>query len=120
MKILYHLFLNEKEKFGRCHELIEFQEALYYTCSLVGAQVREAEEIEPSDEHKSLLDSLKQFDVEKILETTNEKFFGEDGRKDYEFDDFKDLFTLSNKEDRFAFILTPKGIRYLLENTTIQ
>ena len=126
IKFLFNLFA-EESKFGKSSDFSDFQEALYLTCSYCTIAVR-VELVEsysedfpavPQDELKKLLDACQQKDCQNLVTVTDNRFFGEDGRKEYFVEEFKTLFNKSNKEECLGFILSAKGIRYLMEKNNV-
>ena len=127
IKFLFNLFADEESKLCKCSEFSEFQEALYLLCSYVAIAVRvdlaelyREEFISiPKEDLKKLLDPCQHKDCQHLVEVTDNRFFGVDGRKKYTIEEFKTVFSLSNKEECFGFILTSRGVRYLLEQNNV-
>lgn len=125
IKFLFDLFANEA-KFAKNSDFTVFQKALYLLASYTLLTVR-AMDINGTDDFpnmdnakiKELLDACQQKDCDNLVQVTDNRFFGEDGSKTYFIEDFKTLFTKANKEESLAFILSAKGVRYLLEKNNV-
>lgn len=125
IKFLFELFAKEG-KFTKSKEFSDFQYAMYLGASFTMLSVRvdlsnSSDEFPAIDkaELKKLLDACQEKDCKNLVDVIDKKFFGEDGKKEYFFEDFKNLFTHSVKEESLGFILSARGIRYLLEKNNV-
>ena len=125
IKFLFDLF-SVDGKFTNTSEFTEFQYSLYLAASYVILAIRVDLSGNYSDfqsmntqEIKKLLDACENKDCKHLVEVINNKYFNEDGAKEYFIEDFKGLFSNSSKDQCFGFILTSAGIRYLLEQNNV-
>lgn len=68
---------------------------------------------------KGLLDSSELKDCEHLVEVVNKLIFGNDLSLSYNYESFKAKFTVKNKDESLAFILSPSGIRYMLQKNNV-
>lgn len=125
INFLFQLFATES-KFTKTSEFSEFQYAIYllasYCMLAVRVELAGSSDDFPSlekDKIKQLLDACENKDCKNLVEVTDKRFFGDEGNKEYFLEDFKGLFQKANKEENLGFILTSKGIRYLLEKNNV-
>lgn len=125
IKFLFDLFAKDA-KFSKTSEFTDFQYAIYLAASYVMLAVR-VDLVGATDDFqamekskiKELLDACQERDCSNLVNVTDNRFFGEDGKKEYFIEDFKSLFTIAAKEESLGFILTSRGIRYLLEKNNV-
>ena len=125
IKFIFNLFA-ENGKFTKTQNFSEFQFAWYLSASYVilairvdlGGNYADFSTLE-NDTIKGLLDACQNKDCEHLVEVVDKKYFGEDGSKEYFIEDFKQLFARPSKEDSLGFILTSKGIRWMLEKNNV-
>ena len=68
---------------------------------------------------KELLDTSELKDCQHLVEVVNKMIFGEDLSRSYNYQDFKIQFADTNKETSLAFMLSPSGIRYMLQQNNV-
>ena len=68
---------------------------------------------------KELLDTSELKDCQHLVEVVNKLIFGEDLSLSYNYESFKAKFTVDDKEKSLAFLLSPSGIRYMLQKNNV-
>lgn len=71
------------------------------------------------DKLKELLDSSELKDCQHLVEVVNKLIFGNDLSLSYNYESFKAKFTVNNKDESLAFMLSPSGIRYMLQKNNV-
>ena len=71
------------------------------------------------DTLKELLDSSELKDCQHLVEITNKLIFGEDLSLSLNYQDFKMKFANENKDTSIGFLLSPSGVRYMLQKNNV-
>ena len=71
------------------------------------------------DKLKELLNTSELKDCKNLVTITNKLMFGEDLSLSYNYQDFKMKFSNEDKDTSFGFLLSPSGIRYMLEKNNV-
>ena len=124
VKLLFNLFkendvIKSSEKFSR-FLLSLFLIASYCILDakiILSRQNKEIGKIK-KDDFKKLIDCAQLRDSQNLVKVTNKLIFGEDLSKSLSFGEFKNLFTL-NKNKSLGFLLSPSGIRYMLQENNV-
>ena len=91
---------------------------MYIRCQIIlSRQNKEIGKIK-KDDFKKLIDCAQLRDSQNLVKVTNKLIFGEDLSKSLSFGEFKNLFTL-NKNKSLGFLLSPSGIRYMLQENNV-
>lgn len=124
IKAIYNLF-QQNDEIKSSKNFSEFLLSLFIIASYGMASARnklvkysEIGEIEKS-KLKELLDSSELKDCQHLVEVTNKLLFGEDLSKSYNYQDFKMKFADDNKETSLAFLLSPSGVRFMLQKHNV-
>ena len=124
IKSIYNLF-KENDEIKSSKNFSEFLLALFIIASYGMASARnklvkfsEIGEMDTS-KFKELLDSSELKDCQHLVEVVNKLIFGEDLSKSYNYQDFKMRFADDNKETSLAFLLSPSGVRYMLQKNNV-
>lgn len=124
IRALFNIF-QQDGVFKTSKKFSEFLLALFITASYGMASVRNKlkkyNEIGGIDTEKlkDLLSSSELKDCQHLVNVTNELIFGNDLSKSYTYQDFKMNFSIEEKDKSFGFLLSPSGVRYMLEKHNV-
>lgn len=68
---------------------------------------------------KELLETSELKDCQHLVEVVNKLIFGEDLSKSYNYEEFKKRFKDKNKGTSLAFLLSPPGVRFMLQKNNV-
>ena len=68
---------------------------------------------------KKLMGTSELKDCQNIVEFTNKLIFGQDLSVSLSYENFKSKFEVSDKDNSLAFMLSPSGVRYMLEKNNV-
>ena len=122
--IIYNLFQQE-DALKSSQLFSDFLLSLFIIASYGMASARnklkkfnEIGELE-TDKLKELLDSSELKDCQNLVEVANKLIFGEDLSKSLNYQDFKMRFADENKDTSLSFMLSPSGVRYMLQQHNV-
>ena len=124
IKAIYNIF-QQDDVLTSSQNFSDFLLALFLIPSYCMASARnklvkfsEIGDIEKS-KLKELLDSSELKDCQHLVEVVNKMIFGNDLARSYNYQDFKIQFADTNKDTSLAFLLSPSGIRYMLQQNNV-
>lgn len=124
IKSLFNIF-QENGQLKPSAKLSEFLLALFIIPSYGMANARNKlskfEEIGAVDKEKlkELLDSSELKDCQNMVEITNKLIFGPNLTTTLSYQNFKDKFEVNDKDHSLAFMLSPSGVRYMLQKNNV-
>ena len=124
IKSLFNIF-QENGQLKPSAKLSEFLLALFIIPSYGMASARNKlskfEEIGSVDKQKlkELLDSSELKDCQNMVEITNKLIFGPNLTTTLSYQNFKDKFEVNDKDHSLAFMLSPSGVRYMLQKNNV-
>ena len=124
IKSLFNIF-QENGQLKPSAKLSEFLLALFIIPSYGMASARNKlskfEEIGAVDKEKlkELLDSSELKDCQNMVEITNKLIFGLNLTTTLAYQNFKDKFEVNDKDHSLAFMLSPSGVRYMLQKNNV-
>ncbi len=124
IKSLFNIF-QENGQLKPSAKLSEFLLALFIIPSYGMASARNKlskfEEIGAVDKEKlkELLDSSELKDCQNMVEITNKLIFGPNLTTTLSYQNFKDKFEVNDKDHSLAFMLSPSGVRYMLQKNNV-
>ena len=124
IKALFNIF-KEEDKIKTSDKFSEFLLSLFIISSYGMASARNKiskfEEVGKIEKEtlKKLLDSSELKDSQNLVNVTNGLIFGPDLSNSLSYEQFKQLFEENNKNKSLFFLLSPSGVRYMLENNNI-
>ena len=71
------------------------------------------------DKLKELLDTSELKDCQHLVEVANKLIFGDDLSLSLNYESFKAKFTVDDKKKSLAFLLSPSGVRYMLQEHNV-
>ena len=71
------------------------------------------------EELQDLLDSSQLKDCQHLVEVVNKLIFGEDLSQSFNYQAFRSKFEDTNQETSLAFLLSPSGVRYMLQQNNV-
>ena len=117
IKLIYDLFKNDKDKFVKSEDFEKYLISSFLICSYCMLSVRKkiirANKKIPEMKEEDFINCLKVCQLkisQNLLKIFNENFFDKD---EFDWNEFKNKF--NQKENGFQWILSPKGIRKMLE-----
>jgi hypothetical protein len=117
IKLIYDLFKNDKDKFVKSEDFEKYLISSFLICSYCMLSVRKkiirANKKIPEMKEEDFINCLKVCQLkisQNLLKIFNENFFEKD---EFNWNEFKNKF--NQKENGFQWILSPKGIRKMLE-----
>ena len=117
IKLIYDLFKNDKDKFVKSEDFEKYLISSFLICSYCMLSVRKkiirANKKIPEMKEEDFINCLKVCQLkisQNLLKIFNENFFDKD---EFDWNEFKIKF--NQKENGFQWILSPKGIRKMLE-----
>ena len=117
IKLIYDLFKNDKDKFVKSEDFEKYLISSFLICSYCMLSVRKkiirANKKIPEMKEEDFINCLKVCQLkisQNLLKIFNENFFDKD---EFDWNEFKSKF--NQKENGFQWILSPKGIRKMLE-----
>lgn len=117
IKLIYDLFKNDKDKFVKSEDFEKYLISSFLICSYCMLSVRKkiirANKKIPAMKEEDFINCLKVCQLkisQNLLKIFNENFFDKD---EFDWNEFKNKF--NQKENGFQWILSPKGIRKMLE-----
>ena len=117
IKLMYDLFKNDKDKFVKSEDFEKYLISSFLICSYCMLSVRKkiirANKKIPEMKEEDFINCLKVCQLkisQNLLKIFNENFFDKD---EFDWNEFKNKF--NQKENGFQWILSPKGIRKMLE-----
>lgn len=117
IKLIYDLFKNDKDKFLKSEDFEKYLISSFLICSYCMLSVRKkiirANKKIPAMKEEDFINCLKVCQLkisQNLLKIFNENFFDKD---EFDWNEFKNKF--NQKENGFQWILSPKGIRKMLE-----
>ena len=117
IKLIYDLFKNDKDKFVKSEDFEKYLISSFLICSYCMLSVRKkiirANKKIPEMKEEDFINCLKVCQLkisQNLLKIFNENFFDRD---EFDWNEFKNKF--NQKENGFQWILSPKGIRKMLE-----
>lgn len=117
IKLIYDLFKNDKDKFVKSEGFEKYLISSFLICSYCMLSVRKkiirANKKIPEMKEEDFINCLKVCQLkisQNLLKIFNENFFDKD---EFDWNEFKSKF--NQKENGFQWILSPKGIRKMLE-----
>ena len=117
IKLIYDLFKNDKDKFVKSEDFEKYLISSFLICSYCMLSVRKkiirANKKIPEMKEEDFINCLKVCQLkisQNLLTIFNENFFDKD---EFDWNEFKSKF--NQKENGFQWILSPKGIRKMLE-----
>lgn len=117
IKLIYDLFKNDKDKFVKSEDFEKYLISSFLICSYCMLSVRKkiirANKKIPEMKEEDFINCLKVCQLkisQNLLKIFNENFFDND---EFDWNEFKSKF--NQKENGFQWILSPKGIRKMLE-----
>ena len=117
IKLIYDLFKNDKDKFVKSEDFEKYLISSFLICSYCMLSVRKkiirANKKIPEMKEEDFINCLKVCQLkisQNLLKIFNENFFDKD---EFDWNEFKSKF--NQKENGFQCILSPKGIRKMLE-----
>ena len=117
IKLIYDLFKNDKDKFVKSEDFEKYLISSFLICSYCMLSVRKkiirANKKIPAMKEEDFINCLKVCQLkisQNLLKIFNENFFDKD---EFDWNEFKSKF--NQKENGFQWILSPKGIRKMLE-----
>ena len=117
IKLIYDLFKNDKDKFVKSEDFEKYLISSFLICSYCMLSVRKkiirANKKIPEIKEEDFINCLKVCQLkisQNLLKIFNENFFDKD---EFDWNEFKNKF--NQKENGFQWILSPKGIRKMLE-----
>ena len=117
IKLIYDLFKNDKDKFVKSEGFEKYLISSFLICSYCMLSVRKkiirANKKIPEMKEEDFINCLKVCQLkisQNLLKIFNENFFDKD---EFDWNEFKNKF--NQKENGFQWILSPKGIRKMLE-----
>ena len=117
IKLIYDLFKNDKDKFVKSEDFEKYLISSFLICSYCMLSVRKkiirANKKIPEMKEEDFINCLKVCQLKislNLLKIFNENFFDKD---EFDWNEFKNKF--NQKENGFQWILSPKGIRKMLE-----
>ena len=117
IKLIYDLFKNDKDKFVKSEDFEKYLISSFLICSYCMLSVRKkiirANKKIPEMKEEDFINCLKVCQLkisQNLLKIFNENFFDKD---EFDWNQFKNKF--NQKENGFQWILSPKGIRKMLE-----
>ena len=124
IKAIFNLF-NENKELKPNEKLNEFLLALFLIASYCTASARnklskydEIGSIE-KEQLKKLLDSSELKDCQNLVTITNEFLFGTDLSGVLNYEQFKAKFEETDKDVSLSFMLSPSGVRYMLQKHNV-
>lgn len=124
VRALFNIF-KEKDKIESSDKFSEFLLSLFIIASYGMANARnkiskfeEVGKIE-KEELKKLIDSSELKDCQNLVNAANGLIFGPDLKDSLTYDKFRELFEENNKKKSLFFLLSPSGIRYMLEKNNV-
>ena len=124
VRALFNIF-KEKDTIKSSDKFSDFLLSLFIVASYGMANARnkiskfeEVGKIE-IDELKKLIDSSELKDCQNLVNVTNGLIFGPDLSDSLSYDKFRELFEEDNKKKSLFFILSPSGVRYMLEKNNV-
>lgn len=124
IKSLFNIF-QENGQLKPSEKLSEFLLALFIIPSYGMASARNKlskfEEIGAVDKEKlkELLESSELKDCQNMVEVTNKLIFGPNLTTTLTYQNFKDKFEVNDKDHSLAFMLSPSGVRYMLQKHNV-
>ena len=124
IKALFNIF-KEKDKIKTSDKFNEFLLSLFIIASYGMASARNKiskfEEIGKIEKEtlKNLIDSSELKDSQNLVNVTNGLIFGPDLSVSLSYEQFKELFEENNKEKSLFFLLSPSGVRYMLQKNNV-
>lgn len=119
IRALFNLF-KEGDLLKYSEKLNEFLLSLFLIASYGMANARnklckfeEIGEME-KEQFKKLIDISGLKDCQKLVDITTKLMFGQNLSVSLNYQNFKDKFGLNDKENSLAFMLSPSGVRYML------
>ena len=123
-KALFNLFQQDGE-IKKSDKFSEFLLSLFILASYAMASARnklkkysEIGNIE-KEKLKELLDSSELKDCQNLVQVTNKLIFGEDLSASLNYQDFKMKFADENKDTSIGFLLSPSGVRFMLQKHNV-
>lgn len=117
IKLIYDLFKDDKDKFVKSEDFEKYLISSFLICSYCMLSVRKkiirANKKIPEMKEEDFINCLKVCQLkisQNLLKIFNENFFDKD---EFDWNEFKNKF--NQKENGFQWILSPKGIRKMLE-----
>jgi hypothetical protein len=117
IKLIYDLFKNDKDKFVKSEDFEKYLISSFLICSYCMLSVRKkiirANKKIPEMKEEDFINCLKVCQLkisQNLLKIFNQNFFDKD---EFDWNEFKNKF--NQKENGFQWILSPKGIRKMLE-----
>ena len=117
IKLIYDLFKNDKDKFVKSEDFEKYLISSFLICSYCMLSVRKkiirANKKIPEMKEEDFINCLKVCQLkisQNLLKIFNENFFDKD---EFDWNEFKNKF--NQTENGFQWILSPKGIRKMLE-----
>ena len=117
IKLIYDLFKNDKDKFVKSEDFEKYLISSFLICSYCMLSVRKkiirANKKIPEMKEEDFINCLKVCQLkisQNLLKIFNENFFDKD---EFDWNEFK--YKFNQKENGFQWILSPKGIRKMLE-----
>ena len=117
IKLIYDLFKDDKDKFVKSEDFEKYLISSFLICSYCMLSVRKkiirANKKIPAMKEEDFINCLKVCQLkisQNLLKIFNENFFDKD---EFDWNEFKNKF--NQKENGFQWILSPKGIRKMLE-----
>lgn len=132
IRILYNLFKTKEgegetvsDKLKKSEKFSDFLLSLFILASYGMANARNAnskyDEIGKIEVNvlSKYLDASQLRDTVNLVEITNKKIFGNDLNEALSYEQFKNKFVATGDENYIGYLLTPSGIRYMLEQNNV-
>lgn len=124
VRLIFNLF-KSNDSFKFCEQFSNFLLSLFLTASYGMANSRNKtskfDEIGGIDSGrlKELLNTSELRDCQNLVKVTNKLIFGENLSISLTYEEFKSKFSKTEKENSLGFLLSPSGVRFMLQENNV-